>query len=96
MTDIYATADWYQNQPEPENVWRGLLMRRELIRGPATRLGLSFELVTDKGSVPVYASGAEDRLDPFVGCRVFVRGKLVDLSQEGYGQELWIATVSSD
>jgi hypothetical protein len=44
--------------------------------------------------IEVYAN-AERLLDPFVGRPVSVEGKLVDLSDEGYGIELWIAAIDT-
>ena len=44
-------------------------------------------------SIIVYAANVEQQLAPYVGRAVILRAKLVDLSGEGYGQELWIATI---
>jgi len=93
MTDIFAGTEWYCAQPEPERTWRGLLEEREVPHGPATRIALGYSLVTDQGSFPVYSANAEQQLAPFSGLRVMVWGKLVDLSREGFGRELWIASI---
>lgn len=93
MTDIFARTEWYQAQPEPEKSWQGLLQERHVPHGPATRLGLGYSLVTDEGSFPIYSANAEQKLAPFAGRRVMVYGKLVDLGGEGFGRELWIASI---
>lgn len=92
---IYADEDWYQARSEAEIVWHGVLQARESDRGPAGRQALLYELVTDSGTLPVYAANAQPRLDPLLGQQVEILGKLVDLSDEGFGEELWIATVRS-
>ena len=95
VTQIFAEAEWYQARPEPEKQWRGVLRKRDAPLGPATRGALSFTLVTADKSLPVYAANVEQRLGPFVGRQVLVSGKLVDLSQEGFGEELWIASIQA-
>jgi hypothetical protein len=93
MTEIYAAAGWYRTRPEPEGMWQGRLQKRTAPVGPAGRGGLSYTLVTEDEQLPVYAANIEGKLAPFVGYEVVVRGKLVDLSDEGFGQELWIASI---
>jgi hypothetical protein len=95
MIEVYANANWYRARPEPEQSWHGLLQKREGPIGPATRSALRYTLVTEEDQLPVYAANAERLLDPFVGRQVSVEGKLVDLSDEGYGIELWIAVIDT-
>lgn len=95
MKRIFAGTDWYRAQPEPEESWQGLLQERDVPRGPATRIALGYSLVTDEGSVPVYSANVEHKLARFSGRRVEVTGKLVDLGREGFGQEVWIATIKA-
>ena len=92
---IYAGADWYQSRPEPERHWRGILRRRPVVEGPGSRTALTFALDTGERTYPVYAAGVESELAPFAGRWVEVEGKLVDLGDEGFGEELWIATARS-
>lgn len=92
-TKIYAGTDWYDSRPEPEQTWHGVLQKREVAVGPATRAALAYILITEEGEFTVYAARAEDKLAPLVGRRVLAEGKLVNLSNEGYGQELWLASV---
>jgi hypothetical protein len=73
--------------------WMGTLRERDVPVGPAARTGLTFTLVTEAEQYPVYASNVEKQLAAFVGRSVIVRGKLVDLRNEGYGEELWIASI---
>jgi hypothetical protein len=93
MTEIYAGADWYVSRPEQEELWQGVLRERNVPLGPATRAALGYVLVTQDRELGVYAANVERQLASFVGQRVLVHGKLVDLSDEGFGQELWIASI---
>jgi hypothetical protein len=93
MTQIYARADWYRERPEPEREWRGVFRDRHVSAGPAGRPSLAFELVTQEGALPIYAAGVKPQLAPFVGLEVVARGKKVDLTNEGYGPELWISAL---
>jgi hypothetical protein len=92
LVRIYADADWYKSRPEPERQWRGILRQRPVVEGPGSRTALTFALVTPERTYPVYAAGVGKDLAPFTGQWVEVEGKLVDLGDEGFGEELWIAT----
>ncbi len=89
---IYADADWYRTRPEPERRWYGILKERPVISGPSNRTALTFALVTKEGTYLVYAAGVGKDLAPFTGWRLDVEGKLVDLTDEGFGKELWVAS----
>jgi hypothetical protein len=95
MSDVYGAMEWYQTRPEPEQLFQGVLHTQELPVGPATRLGLRYVLVTHTGPLDVYAPGDGRVLERFVDQQVVVRAKLVDLSGEGIGNELWIAAIGS-
>jgi len=72
-----------------------VLQERVVPRGPATRPALSYQLNIEGGTpIPVYAANVEHLLAPFSEQEVLIRGKLIDLSDEGFGPELWIATIS--
>jgi len=90
---IYAKAEWYRARPEPEKVWKGTLHHRDSPVGPNTRNALKYTLRTGKDDIAVYAAGVEERLASFVDQEVSVRGKLVDLREEGQGKEMWIASI---
>jgi hypothetical protein len=94
MPEIHAGSDWYVQRPEPEVVWSGVLVRRDERRGPGSRLGLGFALVAGERELDVYSAGAARLLEPYVGRRVSAAGKLVDLSDEGHGQELWLGSIT--
>jgi hypothetical protein len=64
-----------------------------VVAGPGSRTALSFALVTPQATYPVYAAGVDKDLAPFTGRWLEVEGKLVDLSDEGFGKELWIGRV---
>jgi hypothetical protein len=91
--EIFERADWYRARPEPESVWSGTLKHRDEPVGPATRGGLAYTLGTAREQVNVYAPNVSSLLDDFVGRPVLIHGKLVDLSHEGGGRELWIGTI---
>jgi hypothetical protein len=96
MRQIYGSADWYQSRPEPERIWTGTLQERRVGVGPESRGGLSYVLVSDLGQLNVYAANAEALLAGFLGRSVRVRGKLVDLTQQGHGKELWPASIEAE
>jgi hypothetical protein len=96
MTEIFGATEWYRARPEPEREWRGVLRKQDVPMGPASRTSLSYALITnDPKHHSVYAANVEKQLAPYVGRAVILRAKLVDLSGEGYGQELWIASIRS-
>ena len=90
---IHADETWYRSRPETEREWMGVLQRRDPVEGPGARATLRFSLVTGGADLAVYAAGVVERLEPFVDRHVTVRGKLVDLSDEGFGPELWIGSI---
>jgi len=96
VTNIYADQAFYREAAEPEQVLTGTLARHESPLGPANRPH-SFRLQTDDGRLlDVYATpAAHERLAPLVGARLRIRGKLVDLSREGFGVELWIGELEA-
>jgi hypothetical protein len=71
------------------------MRRRPPAVGPAARPALTFALVTDEGSIPVYAATVERVLGRFEGHGVIVRGKLIDLRSEGFETELWIGALTA-
>ncbi len=93
MIEIFGAEAWYRQRPEKEVRLQGVLKERQATTGPAGRAALSYSLVTPEEIIPVYAGSVGDRLVPLVGQAVQVTGKLVDLSAEGFGQELWIASI---
>lgn len=96
MPEIFASAPWYRRRSEPEKNWRGVLRERDVPRGPAVRPALSFQLLVEDGPpLPVYAANVQHLLAPFTEQEVLIRGKLVDLSEEGFGPELWISTIDA-
>jgi hypothetical protein len=93
MAEIFAGAEWYLARPEPEREWQGVLHPRAAPVGPASRTALLYTLLTGDAQLPVYTANIAPQLIPYAGVPVRVRGKLVDLSDEGFGQELWIGSV---
>jgi hypothetical protein len=93
MSDVYGAMDWYRERSEPEQWFQGVLQTRDVPVGPAGRGALRYELTSNAGSLPVYAPGDGSELKSHVGRQVVVRAKLIDLSSEGFGPELWIAAI---
>ena len=90
---VYADADWYRSRPEREQRLRGILRERPVVMGPGSRSAVTFALETTEGTYPVYAAGVAIVFARFEGQRVEIEGKLVNLADEGFGRELWIATI---
>jgi hypothetical protein len=88
---VFEREPWYRSRAEAEAAWSGTLQRRAVVEGPNARTALRYSLVTGGGTIAVYAP--TDRLEPFVDGTVLVRGKLVDLSREGFGTELWPGSI---
>ncbi len=93
MGDIFGSTLWYHERPEPEEQLEGLLIEAPQATGSGERRTLGFVLATYGGKYPVYAAGREEKLTRLAGWRLRVRGKRVDLREEGFGEELWIGTV---
>src|SRR5216684_1895343 len=88
--DVNAHADWYIARVEKEQTWEGSLQARKSMIGPGERGGLNMSFVTKDAEFPVYTAGNGDKVKQFLARPVRIRGKLVDLSKEGFGKELWI------
>jgi len=95
MTKLFEDEDWYIDRPEAELEWQGILQRRDTVTGPASRTSAGYALRSDDGNHVVYAPNIDFLLASYLGTRVVVRAKLVDLSGEGYTKELWLASIQS-
>ena len=95
MSEVYGTMDWYQARPEREQMFQGGLQTRDLPVGPAGRTALRYVLMTHTEPLDVYVPEDGGVLERFIGRQVVVRAKLVDLSGEGFGNELWITAIGS-
>ena len=93
MSDIFAREDWYRMRPEPEQEWRGILRKRDAPISPAGRTALRYTLITDEQQLPVYVANSERQFASYADALIHVRGKLIDLSNEGLGQELWVGSI---
>ena len=91
--EVHGRSDWYTERAEPERTWRGVLRRREPPVGPDARTALTYTFISTDGEIDVYAAHVEEILAPLVGLLVMARGKLIDLSDEGYGAELWVGSI---
>ena len=70
-----------------------MLVRAPVVAGPRSRTALTHSLKTSEGEVPVYGDGVGTVLAPFEDRVVRLAAKLVDLSAEGFGRELWIGSI---
>jgi hypothetical protein len=95
MTRIFGDESWYRARGEPERTWEGVLVPRDVTVGPDTRTALTHALESGSERMPIYAPGLHERLAPLVNRRVRIIGKLVDLSSEGFTEELWIGWIGA-
>lgn len=92
---VFSGKTFYLERPEPEEVIIGVLQVASVRGGPNTR-DMPFKLVVGQNEYSVYVAGfGYDVLRPYVGYEVEVVGKRIDQRTEGYGIEIWIATVST-
>ena len=87
--ELYGAKAWYRERAERVVEWRGVLKSRAKAQDPGGRVALRFELSTKQGELPVYAPETLEHWDKLVSRNIVVRGKLVDLTGEGFGRELW-------
>ena len=91
---VFSEQPFYLNRLEPEEVLVGLLQSAPVRDGPNTR-DMPFKLVVGPDAYSVYVAGFDHALlRPYVGYNVEVVGKRIDQREEGYGIEIWIATIS--
>jgi hypothetical protein len=84
------SESWYDDRAEPEQSVSGVLKAAATPSTPGGRDRLPYRLLVDGESVAVYGPALEDRLGDLVDQPVVLVGKLVDLSDEGFGPELWV------
>lgn len=90
---VFDDEPFYRQRPEPEEVITGVLQAAPVREGPNTR-DMPFVLLVGIDRFSVYVSGFDqERLQPFLGHEVEVVGKRIDQRDEGYGIEVWIATI---
>jgi hypothetical protein len=95
MMKVAADEAWYSARRETERSWEGVLVERAPVAGPRARTALTHALRADGGETPIYAASIGERLAPLVNRRVRILAKLVDLSSEGFGEELWIGWIAT-
>lgn len=92
--EVFSSRPWYQERSEREESFCGRLEAREPPHGPGARTARSAALVLSDGSeLTLYTAGIEEALAPWLGRRVLVEGKRIDLAGEGFDEELWIARI---
>lgn len=90
---VFAEKSFYLRRPEPEELFIGVFQLAPVQEGPNTR-DMPFKLVVGTDMLNVYVAGFDiETLSPYVGHEVEVVGKRIDQRKEGYGIEIWIATI---
>ena len=91
---VFAEKSFYLGRPEPEELLIGVFQLAPVQEGPNTR-DMPFKLVVGTDTLRVYVAGFDiETLSPYVGHEVKVVGKRLDQRNEGYGIEIWIATIT--
>lgn len=83
------SENWYDDRTEPEQSVSGVLSTAAAPSTPGGRDRLPYRLLVGGEAVAVYGPALEERLAGLVGQPVVLVGKMVDLSDEGFGLELW-------
>lgn len=92
---IFAEKSFYLERPEPEEVLIGVFQLAHVKEGPNTR-DMPFKLVVGTNKLNVYVAGLDvETFRPYVDHEVEVIGKRIDQHIEGYGIEIWIATIEN-
>lgn len=92
---VFAEKSFYLERPEPEEVLIGVFQLAHVREGPNTR-DMPFRLVVGTNKLNVYVTGLDvETLRPYIGHEVEVVGKRIDQRKEGYGIEIWIATIEN-
>jgi hypothetical protein len=97
MIDIYHRFNWYCEYDAAEKVWKSISTTIEKTKlGPNIRPSLKYTLVSEEGDqLDIYAANVERVLAQYIRKKVLILGKLVDLSNEGFGQELGIGSIET-
>ena len=91
---LHASESWYQDHPAEEEIHQGRIERLDRVLGPESRGGLTYQLVTEQGAIPIYAANAPERLARYDGEDVVIHGKTAKLEGEGQGIELWVGRIA--
>lgn len=92
---IFAEKSFYLERPETEEVLIGVFQLAHVREGPNTR-DMPFRLVVGTNKLNVYVAGLDvETLRPYVGHEIKVIGKRIEQHKEGYGTEIWIATIEN-
>lgn len=87
------SESWYYDRAEPEQTVSGVLRAAAVQSTPGGRDRLPYRLLVDGDLVAIYGPALEARLDELVDQPVVLVGKMVDLSNEGFGLEFWVRTL---
>jgi hypothetical protein len=93
ILELFAAESWYKEQEGKEQEFVGVLQKTTR-KGGAFGFGRfnPFNLLMDKDTREVYVGGKLDILNPYVGRKVKLIGKPVDMGVEGkHHREIWPA-----
>jgi hypothetical protein len=98
-TIVHKNKFWYQTETSPEKIFEGVVKRHQVPIGPNNRPASSkYALEIQEGDnttlIPIYTPDGEEFLSEFVEQKVSLYGKIIDLSKEGFGSELWLGSIS--
>lgn len=90
------TPSWYDARPEPEAICQGTVRSTTPVISPGGRTRLLFELEIAPGKrLAIYAPTHEETLRKAIDRDAVLVGKVVDLSSEGHGVELWLGAADA-
>ena len=94
--NVYKGEKFYEKVEHREMVFSGVIERQKVVTGPNTRAH-QYRFVTTKEIMVIYTTPRVVKLvESWVGRHINVQGKIVDLSAEGFGKELWIGIIEID
>ena len=98
-TTVHKNESWYQIETSPEKIFEGVIKRHQVPIGPNNRPASSkYALEIQEGDnttlIPIYTPNVEEFLSKFAEEKVSLYGKIVDLSKEGFGRELWLGSIA--
>ena len=96
MSELFGKEAWYKEQAGKEQDFVGVLKKSDRKGGIGFGRFNPYSLEMEKDKREVYVGGKPDILKPYVGLRVKITGKAVDLEVEGSNhREIWPARLEA-
>ena len=94
--ELFGGDEWYKSQEGPEQEFEGVVVKLPAAGQPTIYMRFNpFRLKMDKSQREIYVGGKPAVLEPFVGKRVRITGKAVDMTVEGKTfYEVWPARLT--